>query len=294
MGVFDLIGLHGGCPTGERGGIADDVPENAGRGGLSLSMMWERQGTCERQRGRKKSESASGLRPGVNVGEAAAMRYANVFFLGLLILNAATLQAGWTIQQLTNNQLPDTLANASGNKVVWQAFDGRDSEIMLFDGTQTVQLTNNDLPDEAPRISGNNVVWRYQKVPNVDDQDLDWAREIMFYDGLTVRQLTDNDLADHRPYISGSNVVWWQQYANDGEIMLFDGDTIPPVDRQRLPGFPTSGVRLERGLDRQTRRGRRRDIPVRRFEYEAVDRQPVFRHERSSGRQFGGLARGRQ
>ena len=55
----------------------------------------------------------------------------------------------------TNNMEP----KVSDAGVVWQAWDGNDWEIMLFDGTYTEQLTDNDTQDVAPVIQDGYVLW---------------------------------------------------------------------------------------------------------------------------------------
>lgn len=55
----------------------------------------------------------------------------------------------------TNNMEP----KVGGGGIVWQAWDGNDWEIMLFDGSYTEQLTNNDSQDVAPVIQDGYVLW---------------------------------------------------------------------------------------------------------------------------------------
>ena len=55
----------------------------------------------------------------------------------------------------TNNMEP----KVSDAGIVWQAWDGNDWEIMLFDGSYTEQLTNNDSQDVAPVIQDGYVLW---------------------------------------------------------------------------------------------------------------------------------------
>jgi hypothetical protein len=55
----------------------------------------------------------------------------------------------------TNNMEP----KISDAGIVWQAWDGNDWEIMLFDGSYTEQLTDNDVQDVAPVIQDGYVLW---------------------------------------------------------------------------------------------------------------------------------------
>lgn len=55
----------------------------------------------------------------------------------------------------TNNMEP----KVSESGIVWQAWDGNDWEIMLFDGSYTDQLTDNDAQDVSPVIQDGYVLW---------------------------------------------------------------------------------------------------------------------------------------
>lgn len=55
----------------------------------------------------------------------------------------------------TNNMEP----KVSDAGIVWQAWDGNDWEIMLFDGSYTEQLTENSVEDVAPVIQDGYVLW---------------------------------------------------------------------------------------------------------------------------------------
>jgi hypothetical protein len=55
----------------------------------------------------------------------------------------------------TNNMEP----KVSDGGIVWQAWDGNDWEIMLFDGSYTEQLTSNDSQDVTPVIQDGYVLW---------------------------------------------------------------------------------------------------------------------------------------
>ena len=55
----------------------------------------------------------------------------------------------------TNNMEP----KVSDAGIVWQAWDGNDWEVMLFDGSYTEQLTDNDVQDVAPVIQDGYVLW---------------------------------------------------------------------------------------------------------------------------------------
>ena len=120
--------------------------------------------------------------------------------------------------QLSDNNYGDETLQISGNNVVWQGYDGNDTEIFLYNGKNTIQLSNNNYGDFHPQISGNNVVW-WRSDNNYNQS------EIFLYNGKTTIQLTDNNYRNYGPKISGNNVVWQGYDGNDYEIYLYDGIT---------------------------------------------------------------------
>ena len=112
-----------------------------------------------------------------------------------------------------------------GNNVVWFGHGVSDSEIYLYDGTNTIQLTDNNDDDSfpqlwvsSPEIWGNNVVWSSSGVYTSD-------AEIFFYDGTNTIQLTDNNYYESNPKIWGNNVVWSGSNGIDPEIYFYNGST---------------------------------------------------------------------
>lgn len=55
----------------------------------------------------------------------------------------------------TNNMEP----KVSSEGIVWQAWDGKDWEIMYFDGTYTDQITDNEAQDVTPVIDDGYILW---------------------------------------------------------------------------------------------------------------------------------------
>ncbi len=55
----------------------------------------------------------------------------------------------------TNNMEP----KVSDSGIVWQAWDGNDWEIMLFDGKYTEQITDNESQDVAPVVQDRYILW---------------------------------------------------------------------------------------------------------------------------------------
>lgn len=86
----------------------------------------------------------------------------------------------------------------SGNQVVWYAYDGNDTEIFLYDGSDVIQLTNNEVSDIEPQISGDYIAWRQYKNNNFDSQNLRNSHpndnhDLVLYDGNQTIQLTDDE-----------------------------------------------------------------------------------------------------
>ena len=144
-----------------------------------------------------------------------------------------------------------------GTKVVWSAWDGRDTEIFLYDGQRIVRLTDNAVSDRSPKIWDDLVVWvqgdgdsseimAYRQgtvrrltanafwdgQPQVYEGNVVWCGydghdcEIFLWDGRAVRRLTDDDWQDIFPQVYGSRVVWGRHDGNDWEVVLWDGQAV--------------------------------------------------------------------
>lgn len=138
---------------------------------------------------------------------------------GIAPLSAATHAAGFEIVQLTDNSTDDKkpVVNSKG-QVVWETFDGIDSEVMLYDGTNTIPLTDNNTRDELPHInSSGRVVWQatISEVPTI--------YEIFYYDGTTTSRFTNNNTTDLFAQISDrGDILWW----GNGDNTLYDGKNV--------------------------------------------------------------------
>ncbi len=191
------------------------------------------------------------------------------FAAALLLLPAASARGEpfWTITQLTDNDYEEWSPKVSGPNVVWEGYDGTDSEIFLYDGNATVQITNNSYQDYAPEVSGSNIVWlghdgnddevflydgaitqltnnEYDDYgPDVSGSNVVWTGydgsdlEIFLYDGVATTQLTDNGYHDGYVAISGSNIVWMGDSGNDYEIFLYDGNATVQITNNSYRDF---------------------------------------------------------
>jgi hypothetical protein len=117
--------------------------------------------------------------------------------------------------------------------VVWQGRDddsGIDSEIFLYDGTNTIQLTDNSYEDHSAQINDNGyVVWC-----GMAGEEYGFG-EIFLYDGTGITRLTNNSHFDEHPQINNNGYVVWQGGygfdSPDNEIFLYDGtNTIQLTD----------------------------------------------------------------
>ncbi|MFQ5494973.1 MAG: nidogen-like domain-containing protein, partial [Phycisphaerae bacterium] len=147
----------------------------------------------------------------------------------------------WTKETITRNGSNDYDYHVSGDSLVFEAHDGNDWEIYLYEGaTDTIQqLTNNDTDDKLahnykdPATGVINVVW--SGVPDRSDPNdpdggvgpdsfYDADYEIYLYDtaSKSYRRLTYNSYDDKAPQVSDTHVVWWGATPTDVDIFLYD------------------------------------------------------------------------
>ncbi len=108
----------------------------------------------------------------------------------------------FTVTRVTDSNFPwGCEPQVSGDRLVWCAQDGNDTEIYTWtpDGG-TVKLTSNKRDDGHARVSGDRVVWY-----GSDGSDFEiytWTPV-----GGTMR-ITSNDYSDVNPEVSGDRIVW--------------------------------------------------------------------------------------
>jgi hypothetical protein len=112
----------------------------------------------------------------------------------------------------TNNDIMENGPQIDDGKIVWCGYDGNDLEIFLWDGTQTIQLTNNNVDDWDPQIDAGTVVW-YAEGEGLDGAGIYHDMEIFLWDGTQVIQLTDDVYNDYYPQIDDGMVVWMGMYS---------------------------------------------------------------------------------
>jgi beta propeller repeat protein len=106
------------------------------------------------------------------------------------------------------NETDDYNPSITANFLVWEAYDGADTEIFARNTSNNAvtQITNNNLQDNNPRIDGNYIVWQYV---NPDNDTFD----IALYDLSTgtTDYLNPSTSQDLSPMIEGNYVVWTQE-----------------------------------------------------------------------------------
>ncbi len=141
-----------------------------------------------------------------------------IVVIGVILCISNIVLADYQTTRLSDDSGDSPQINDNGY-VVWRGSDGHDSEIFLYNGSNTTQLTDNDNFDDTPQINNNNyVVWEGH-----DGNDF----EIYLYDGSETTQLTDNGHDDQLPQINNNNHVVWKGYdGHDSEIFLHDNSSI--------------------------------------------------------------------
>ena len=105
------------------------------------------------------------------------------------------------IAKLPDNGYSGNAPQISGDRVVWQGYDGSDFEVFTWTPTDgTAQVTNNGLNESYPEVSGDRVVW--EAYDGHDREVFTWTPS----GGIV--QLTDNSVDDRYPQVSGDRVVW--------------------------------------------------------------------------------------
>lgn len=115
--------------------------------------------------------------------------------------DAAGVTEAFFVTRITSNSLRDGDPHVSGDRVVWDRYDGSDSEIYTWTPTGgIVALTANGYEDGGQRVSGDRVVW-YGYVDG-DSEIFTWTPNT----GVT--RLTSNGYLDLLCDVSGDRVAW--------------------------------------------------------------------------------------
>lgn len=113
--------------------------------------------------------------------------------------------------QISNTGGKAKECRASSGSIVWNAWDGHDLEMFLYQGGTTRQLTDNEVYDVRPDMSGSDVVW-----------DTYEDSKIMLFDGSTTRELGTG----YGARVSSGRVAWCGSGGADAEIFLYEGGTV--------------------------------------------------------------------
>ncbi len=142
------------------------------------------------------------------------------------------LNRGINITNLSDNDYDDNEPQIDKGKVVWWGGPYYDENIYFYDGTQTTKLSSGGNPQRHPQISDGQIVWE------------GYGYEIYFYNGVQTIKLTNNG-NNYDPQISNGQIVWerWNGinyvlYFNDGSqtIQLANDpyDMEPKIDNGQV------------------------------------------------------------
>ncbi|MGL1934486.1 MAG: RICIN domain-containing protein [Fibrobacterales bacterium] len=83
---------------------------------------------------------------------------------------------------------------------VFTSYDGDDSEIMLYDGSNLIQITDNDRDDTSPKISNGEIVWVSYDYPTPGSFIHHYSNGVT----TTISDIGTND----KPDIENGTIVW--------------------------------------------------------------------------------------
>lgn len=146
-------------------------------------------------------------------------------FLGNFSLSFYNGNTEETIR-LTGDDLNDIGVDIDGDQVLFNSFDGNDSEVYIYNAiaNTTTQLTDNDTDEFAVAIDGNNIIW---------NRISETTAEAFVYNGTTGEITSiqpdfssgDEILIDVAVAIKGDHVIGNSFDGNDLEIFLYDDVT---------------------------------------------------------------------
>ena len=143
-----------------------------------------------------------------------------ISFITVLAYNVH-VRAETDITKVTTNSYEDSFPCVKGDYLVWQAYEGGDWEIKLYDieTKETLTITENDYNDISPKTDGEYVVWFGA---------CNQGGEVFQYNIATreTNKITNDTNVDSPPRIASGRVVWASHVVGDsiepGEINLFE------------------------------------------------------------------------
>ncbi|MGL1900730.1 MAG: RICIN domain-containing protein [Fibrobacterales bacterium] len=168
----------------------------------------------------------------------------------------------------TNNVAPEASLGWEGlsfsnGQVVFSMWDGNDSEVYFYNGSELVQITDNDIRDNNPSIHNGHIVWVGGELgihevyswkdgiitqipsgigamdPIVENDIIVWGeyipgsdREVFMHSNGVTTNISNSPQSDDEFAISNGQVVWKSRYDFGGhppynfnhyEVVLFDG-----------------------------------------------------------------------
>ena len=152
---------------------------------------------------------------------------------GLMALPAAAqIPPGFELIHVTNRAIDDRRPRINNRgQIVFDAYDGVDSQIMLYDNGELIEISDPQVPDSLSDLNEDcTIVWTSWIGPVGQYGP---TGEIMMYSNGVVRRLTDNGAEDRSPRINNLGHVVWQRRVGSGacspsawDIFYFDGSQI--------------------------------------------------------------------
>lgn len=138
-----------------------------------------------------------------------------VFMLSIPPAYAATpsvTASEWHSLQVTHNWTMNEQPQLGGERLVWQAFDGTDWEILAYDlaSGSISQLTNDGIDESDPRLDGAHLVWTTQPFPPGVHLPINVPSTLSLYDFdiHTIMPIPESEGVQGSPQIAGDLVVW--------------------------------------------------------------------------------------
>ncbi len=161
---------------------------------------------------RQEQTSGRGVRQGARRRIVLILAGVAIVAMALAGITLAYASEIFTVTNLCDNSTDDQASQISGDRVVWEGWDGSDYEIYTrTPGGAAFQMTDNTTEDRQPQVSGDRVVWE-----GWDGSDYEIYTWTLGYGDF--HQITNNGTNDYSPRVSGDRVVWYAPDGSDYEI----------------------------------------------------------------------------
>lgn len=139
-------------------------------------------------------------------------------FLAATLIPIAARGQRWEFTQVADVAQGGRYARISGNRVVWERYDGNDWELWLYDGSIVKQLTSNNVDDVSPDISGDHVAWYRERL---GDSKLFGGFDLIYDDAVIMEDISNQTDMKLEP----GGLIWSARRArfDVAHVYLFDG-----------------------------------------------------------------------